>query len=217
MAYPPPRQFDSRAAAETQNPGTPGSQGRGTDVFSMNASLALRRIKGNSGPRRGAGRAIGGGGGALSFFTYTSGPLGGKMDSIFLSKKKKKKKSLSVWLSESQDWNTTGLLSPPQPQRLARPCPRPAASASPRFRGSAWGPGRRLSPGSRFPPRGFFSSAFLLFFFWSACVFGVCLLPPCVPPPYPLQWPTRPARTPRLGPLAEPGPRDASWLVWPGP
>lgn len=60
----------------------------------MNASLALRRIKGNSGPRRGAGRAIGGG--ALSFFTYTSGPLGGKMDSIFLSKKKKKKISLRV-------------------------------------------------------------------------------------------------------------------------
>lgn len=57
----------------------------------MNASLVLRRTKGNSGPRRGAGREIGVGG-ALSFFTYTSGPLGGKMDSIFLSKKKKKKK-----------------------------------------------------------------------------------------------------------------------------
>lgn len=60
------RQFDSRAVAETQNPGTPGSQGRGTDVFSMNASLALRRTKGNSGPGRGAGREMGG---ALSFFT----------------------------------------------------------------------------------------------------------------------------------------------------
>lgn len=55
----------------------------------MNASLALRRTKGNSGPRSGEGDR---GGGALSFFTYTSGPLGGKMDSIFLSKKKKKKK-----------------------------------------------------------------------------------------------------------------------------
>lgn len=129
----------------------------------MNASLS--RSEGQRETAAAARSGEGDGRGALSFFTYTSGPLGGKMDSIFLSKKKKKKKSLSVWLSESQDWNTTGLLSPPQPQRLARPSPRPAASASPRFRGSAWGPGRRLSPGSRFPPRGFFSSAFLLFFF----------------------------------------------------
>lgn len=59
----------------------------------MNASLALRRTKGNSGPRRGAGRAMGGWG-TLVFHLHLRS-VRRKDGFDFLVKEKEKKKNLS--------------------------------------------------------------------------------------------------------------------------